>query len=128
MPEDGALEILAPTVHALDALVQFHDVVRDGGWRVDGRAAAAACFGEADAGRFAAAGVGSGFQVPGQTREDDEVHVNPFVDVLGAVGELLQLVSLVVKAAGECFTWFWLASLSSKGVRGSKKGYFAVVG
>ena len=58
MPENGALEVLAPAVHAFDALVEFDDVVGDGCGGLDGGTAAAAGFGEADAGRFGAGGGG----------------------------------------------------------------------
>ena len=45
--------------------------------------------------------------VDGEALEHDEVHVEPFVDALGAVGEFLELGGGVVEEAGEGFSCCW---------------------
>ena len=45
--------------------------------------------------------------IDGEALEYDEVHVEPFVDALGAVGEFLELGGGVVEEAGEGFSCCW---------------------
>lgn len=92
-------------MHGGDAAVEFQDLVRDG--RLvqigvedgGGRERESGRSGRGRGGERRAEGEMSGrvLGVDGEALEHDEVHVEPFVDALGAVGEFLELRGGVVE-------------------------------